>query len=99
MAIWWEATLEHNDLDPRNVMVKPNASVVLVDFNQAHIWGFIIRWNKHPKQLAPGCLPTSPIQHYWPLLGYGFADSEGEYVPWANWVPRQWIEDKNLAAE
>jgi len=98
LAIWWEAALEQNDLDPRNVIVKPDGSVVLFDFNQAHIWGFTIRWDLHPKQRDPKSLPTNPIQRYWPLP-CGFADSEGEIAPWADWIPRRWIEDKNLAAE
>ncbi|KAL2196357.1 hypothetical protein P885DRAFT_60962 [Corynascus similis CBS 632.67] len=92
LAIWWEAGLEHNDLDPRNVMVKPDGSVVLIDFNHAHIWGFTIRWDLHPKQRDPKSLPTNPIQRYWPLP-CGFADSDGEIDPWADWIPRRWIED------
>jgi hypothetical protein len=39
-------------------MVKPDSSVVLIDFNQAYIWGFTIRWGKHTKQQAPDLHPV-----------------------------------------
>lgn len=32
-TIWWEAAIKHEDVEPRNVIVKPDSSVVLIDFN------------------------------------------------------------------
>jgi hypothetical protein len=36
-TISWETAIDHYDIDTRNIMVKPNGTVVLIDFNQAYI--------------------------------------------------------------
>jgi hypothetical protein len=79
-------------------MVKPDGSVVIVDFNQAYIYEFTIRHDTHPKKKDPTRLPPSPIQRYWPLP-CGFADSVEDDGPWGHWVPERWLRDPELAAE
>jgi hypothetical protein len=100
IAIWWDAEVSHNDTEPRNVMVRDDGTVVLVDFNQAVVFRFNDR--VHPKYLegAPK-LPPSPIQRLWPFLPTGniIADPAHHGNPWANWVPQSWLKNKELAAE
>lgn len=67
LTIWWEAAILHNDVEPRNIMVKPDSRIVIIDFNQATIYDFI-RYNlKHPKRINTDSLPLTPIEWHWPL--------------------------------
>ncbi|KAL2127513.1 hypothetical protein VTI74DRAFT_10621 [Chaetomium olivicolor] len=98
MAIWWEAAVRHEDLEPRNVMVKPDGSVVIIDFNQAYIYDFTDACNYHPRRIDPSLLPPSPIEEYWSVPGR-FANSVEDDGPWGEWVPKSWLQNKDLAAE
>ena len=87
----------HGDLSPRNVMVEPDGSVLIFDFNQVEIFPFQRRQHsKHRDDADP--LPKSPIEHYWP-----YSPGAGTFTypcePWASWVPPRWLEDGELAAE
>lgn len=97
ISILWNAEVLHEDLSPRNVMVQPDGSVVIIDFNQAVVDPFYYR--PHPKY-DEGAYPPpgSPIWRHWPFSpGVGtFADP---WNPWASWVPQSWLEDRELAAE
>lgn len=97
-TIWWEAAVTHGDLEPRNVMVKPDGGVVIIDFNQAFIYEFTAHFDSHPKKRDPTLLPPSPIERCWPLPG-GFADSVGHGAPWGHWIPQSWVQNKELAAK
>ncbi|KAL2021345.1 hypothetical protein VTK56DRAFT_7316 [Thermocarpiscus australiensis] len=98
LTIWWEAAVTHDDMDPRNVIVKPDGSVVLVDFNQAYICEFTAMHDKHAKKQNPTLLPPSPIERYWPIPG-GFASSVRDGGAWGHWVPQSWLQNKELAAQ
>ncbi|KAL2173625.1 uncharacterized protein P884DRAFT_272997 [Thermothelomyces heterothallicus CBS 202.75] len=96
-SIFWNAEVLHRDLSPRNVMVQPDGSVVIIDFNQAVVYPFYYR--PHPKyDEGAHPLPPSPIKRYWPFApGAGtFADPGNQ---WASWVPQNWLENPELAAE
>ncbi|KAK4118959.1 hypothetical protein N657DRAFT_323490 [Parathielavia appendiculata] len=100
ISIWWEAEVLHGDLSPRNVMVRPDGSVVLIDFNQAVVYPFHYRSHpKHNKDARP--LPHSPIERHWPFApGTGtFADPGNQGNQWASWVPQSWLQNPELAAE
>ena len=97
-TIWWEAAIEHEDVEPRNVIVNPDGSVVLIDFNQTYINRFSCHKPKHPKEENPTPFPPTPIERYWPLPR-GFADGPEKRGRWADWIPKAWLSDKELAAE
>ena len=88
LFIWWCAAVKHEDVEPRNVMVKPDGSVVLIDFNHAYIYDFAAAPGTHPRERNPTSLPPSPIYHYW-------VDFCGSI--WRHWMPDSWLEDKALA--
>jgi hypothetical protein len=98
LKIWWDAAITHNDLSPRNVMAKPDGSVVIIDFNQVLIDDFIGYDLQHPRQQNPDSLPPTPIEWLWPLPS-GFANGPNKRGPWAKWIPQRWLEDQDLAAE
>jgi hypothetical protein len=96
-SIWWDAEVLHGDLSPRNVMVEPDGSVLIFDFNQVEISPFQFQpHSKHSDNANP--LPKSPIERYWP-----YSPGTGTFIypskPWASWVPPRWLEDGELAAE
>lgn len=41
LFIWWRAAVRHEDLVARNVIVKPDGSVVIIDFNNVYIYDFM----------------------------------------------------------
>jgi serine/threonine protein kinase len=90
-TIWRKAAVLHNDIVPRNVMVKPNGSIVIIDFNQATIYDFVVYDMQHPKDTDPDSLPLSPIEWHWPM--------PNRFNKWARWVPEKWLENKELGAE
>ncbi|KAL2141525.1 hypothetical protein VTI28DRAFT_2344 [Corynascus sepedonium] len=97
ISILWNAEVLHEDLSPRNVMVQPDGSVVIIDFNRAVVYPFYYR--PHPKyNEGAHPLPDSPIRRHWPFFpGVGtFADPGN---PWASWVPQSWLKNPELAAE
>ncbi|RYP20370.1 hypothetical protein DL765_002828 [Monosporascus sp. GIB2] len=63
-SILWNAEVLQGDLSPRNVMVQPDGSVVIVDFNQAVVYPFYHR--RHPKY-NEGAHPLPPPTHRAPL--------------------------------
>ncbi|EAQ84161.1 predicted protein [Chaetomium globosum CBS 148.51] len=91
VTIWRETAVLHNDIEPRNIMVKPDGNIVIIDFNQATIYDFILYDLKHPKDTDPDSLPLTPIEWHWPL--------PKSFDKWARWVPEKWLEDKELSAE
>lgn len=96
LFIWWYAAVRHEDLAARNVMVKPDGSVSIIDFNHAYIYDFTPNYDMHPRtrELNPRPLPPSLIERLWPFpWGY-----KADY-PWIHWIPQRWIEDPSLAAE
>lgn len=96
LFIWWHAAVKHHDVVPRNVMVKPDGSVAIIDFNNVYLNDFTASYNNHPRTRKnnPCPLPPSLIEQLWPFPGgYGY-----EY-PWIRWVPESWTKDPNLAAE
>lgn len=91
--ISWETAINHNDLDARNVMVKPDGNVVLIDFNQAYIELFsCYDESKNYKKGNPTALPPTPLERYW----HDVADSVG---PWRKWLPKTWLENEELGRE
>ncbi|KAK3385116.1 hypothetical protein B0H63DRAFT_501250 [Podospora didyma] len=64
IAIWWHAQIGHQDLAPRNVIVKDGNTVVIVDFNQCFIYSDM-GW-PDPKEKSP--FPPSPITRSWGSL-------------------------------
>ncbi|KAH6628864.1 hypothetical protein F5144DRAFT_594775 [Chaetomium tenue] len=98
ISIWWDAEVSHIDTEPRNVMVQPGGEVVLIDFNQAVVHRFE-KYLQHAKYLEGSHhLPCSPIERRWPCVpGWDeFADHDG---PWARWIPKSWLDNRELAAE
>jgi hypothetical protein len=61
--ISWEAGITHNDIEPRNVIVKPDDSVVIVDFNQADTNNY--KQHAMKQKYNPTGIPPSPILRYW----------------------------------
>lgn len=98
LKIWWLGRVTHDDLEPRNIIVKPDGSVVIVDFNQSYIYDFTARHDQHPRMLDPTQLPPSPIEQWWPIP-CGFADAAVDDGRWGHWIPQRWLQDKVLAAE
>ncbi|KAK4157792.1 hypothetical protein C8A00DRAFT_29329 [Chaetomidium leptoderma] len=96
LFIWWHAGVRHDDLVPRNVMVKPDGSVVIIDFNHVYIYDFTPSYDMHPRtrELNPRPLPPSLIERLWPFQR-GFKTD----YPWIRWLPQRWIENPILAAE
>jgi hypothetical protein len=99
-SIWWDAEVLHSDTEPRNIIVRDDGTVVLIDFNQAIVFRFSGR--KHPKYFegAPK-LPPSPLQRFWPFAPYPsiIADPAHHGNPWGHWIPKSWLKNKELAAE
>ncbi|KAG7293834.1 hypothetical protein NEMBOFW57_003892 [Staphylotrichum longicolle] len=101
ISIWWDAEVLHDDLESRNVLVRDDGTVVIVDFNQAFIYRYIDH-QQHPKYFEDEPqLPPSPIQRYWPFVlgGSGLTSTEDSGSTWANWIPQSWLGNQDLAAE
>jgi hypothetical protein len=87
ITIPWETGVTNHDVHPRNIMVKPDGSVVLIDFNRADI--------DFPKKDGSTPLPPSPIVWEWPYPpGPGIFRRH-----WSEWLPKGWHENRALAAE
>ncbi|KAK3290732.1 uncharacterized protein B0H64DRAFT_420885 [Chaetomium fimeti] len=101
ISIWWDAEVTHGDLEPRNVMVQGDGSVVLIDFNQAVVHRFQKHWPHAKYSKKAHHLPPSPIKRRWPFApgGANFANNEERDGPWARWIPQSWLGNKELAAE
>lgn len=111
ISIWWDAEVKHEDLEPRNVIVKGDGSVVIVDFNQAEVYKLFdndldsssnSQLRAHPKYWDDEpALPLSPIEWNWPVTPVGrFLTEPWEHDnPLADWIPKQWLQDADLAAE
>jgi serine/threonine protein kinase len=97
-SIWWEGLLDHRDLEPRNVMVRPDGSVAIIDFNHATLYEFTIYGDDHPRHLDPESLPESPIRRHW-LVPLGPISVHGMSGPWGHWFPGSWLRDMSLATE
>ncbi|KAL2196107.1 hypothetical protein P885DRAFT_69711 [Corynascus similis CBS 632.67] len=85
LFIWWYAAVRHDDLAPRNVMVKPDGRVVIIDFNNVYIYDFTPKYDMHPRtrKQNPRPLPPSIIERLWPYpIGY-----KGDYP---SWRPNGW---------
>lgn len=100
ITVSWDAEADHQDKAPRNIMVRDDGSVVLIDFNQAVVYPLF--GHPHPKywEGVPPLRP-SPIVRYWPFptSRSRLADSDAQVGLWANWIPRRWLENKEYAAE
>ncbi|KAK3291583.1 uncharacterized protein B0H64DRAFT_409485 [Chaetomium fimeti] len=96
LFIWWQAAVRHEDVVPRNVMVKPDGNVVIIDFNNVYIYDFTPSYDNHPRtrEVNRWPLPPSMIERLWPFpFGYKL-----DYT-WKHWIPQRWIEDPSVAAE
>jgi hypothetical protein len=98
LNLWWLGRVTHDDLEPRNIMVKPDGTVVIIDFNQSYIYDFTAQHDQHPRMLDPTRLPPSPVEWWWPIP-CGFADAVKDGGRWGHWVPQRWLQNKVLAAE
>ncbi|KAH6847370.1 hypothetical protein B0I37DRAFT_374895 [Chaetomium sp. MPI-CAGE-AT-0009] len=100
ISIWWDAEVTHVDTEPRNVMVRGDGSVVLIDFNRADVHRFQKNWPHAKYYEGSHHLPCSPIERRWPFPpgGDDFADNEEHDGPWARWIPQSWLSNKELAA-
>ncbi|KAK4099346.1 hypothetical protein N658DRAFT_430121 [Parathielavia hyrcaniae] len=99
LSIFWNAEVRHGDLTPRNAMVQPDGSVVLIDFNQAEVYPFY--YQPHPKyDEVPSLRFFSPIEKYWPLdpWGSGTFDVATPGNPWESWAPEAW-KNPDVTAE
>ncbi len=69
LFIWWHAAVKHQDLAPRNVMVKPDGGVVIIDFDDAWVNDFTSDYDRHPRtrERSPVPLPPSLIERLWPF--------------------------------
>ncbi|KAH6842355.1 hypothetical protein B0I37DRAFT_392947 [Chaetomium sp. MPI-CAGE-AT-0009] len=96
LFIWWRTAVRHEDVAPRNVMVKPDGNVVIIDFNNVYIYDFTPHYDSHPRtrERNPRPLPPSIIERLWPFPFRYQAD----YL-WKHWIPQGWIEDPSVAAE
>jgi hypothetical protein len=99
-TIFWDAEIEHMDLEPRNVMVQDDGNAVIIDFNHAMIYPFLYR--PHPKyENDKPKLSPNPMIHFWPAAPYPgtlvWPADEGN--PWGNWIPQAWFQNIDLAAE
>ncbi|KAK4251281.1 hypothetical protein C7999DRAFT_10963, partial [Corynascus novoguineensis] len=71
LFIWWYAAVRHDNLAPRNVMVKPDGSVVIIDFNNVNICDFTPKYDMHPhtRKQNPRPFPQSIINGSSLILG------------------------------
>ncbi|KAK4124609.1 hypothetical protein N657DRAFT_572214 [Parathielavia appendiculata] len=96
ISIWWDAEVLHRDLAPRNVMVKPDGSIVLIDFDRATVFPFYYRPHQKYKDGAPP-VPHSPIEQFWPFSpGWSIVTNRGS---WADWFPQSWLMNREFVAE
>ena len=96
LFIWWLAAVRHEDLEARNVIVKPDGNAVIIDFNNVYMYDFTAMYDTHPRtrEKNPRPLPPSLIERFWPSpRGYKSC------YPWIHWIPERWIEDPTSAAE
>jgi serine/threonine protein kinase len=101
MKIWWDAEVLHGDVSPRNVMIRDDGSVVIIDFNKTVACRFSNREPRRKHGENTNLRPSSPIEDYWPFHPRGnlFAHPERPRGRWADWVPQTWLKDKELIAE
>ncbi len=90
-SIFWDAELLHGDLEARNVMVKDDGSVVIINFNQAFMFKYGGREGDHPKRRGDPTLPESPIDRFW-RRSLGMPE-------WDRWIPESWLNNKDLITE
>lgn len=84
----WDAHVSQADIAPRNVIVKPDGNVVILDFNQATVWDF----SSSDFRVDGQTLPLSPIEEFWPPVSALFKGMQ-------SWIPKSWKEDMDLAME
>ncbi|EAQ84470.1 predicted protein [Chaetomium globosum CBS 148.51] len=89
LFICWNVAVRHDDVEPRNIMVKPDGNIVIIDFKNVYIYKFTPNRDMHPRTQKQGSLPLPPsiIERLWPFpRGYQL-----DY-PWIHWIPQRWIE-------
>ena len=90
----WYGMVRHMDYVPRNFIVRPDSSVVLIDFNDSFSEELAARGPKHPRLAGPTILPPSPIQDL-----FSVSSMVKPASPWYEWMPEGWSEDEDMAEE
>ncbi|KAL2146237.1 hypothetical protein VTI28DRAFT_4816 [Corynascus sepedonium] len=98
LFIWWRAAVRHDDLAPRNVMVKPEGRVVIIDFNSVYIYDFTPKYDMHPRTRKQNPRPSPPsiIERLW-FYPIGTKATTHGYIGYLNggsktqaWRPNGW---------
>ncbi|KAK4194538.1 hypothetical protein QBC40DRAFT_238416 [Triangularia verruculosa] len=113
ILLWWEVGLTHQDFAPRNVMIREDNSVVVIDFYQVRITTYLKNSDgKTPKERADDPkLPVSPIETYWPFRPswsfflvenaaggcWGTGYFNGGMEMTAEWLIETWSDDDRYA--
>jgi hypothetical protein len=90
-TIWWEAGIRSYDVAPRNVTVKPDGNVVLLDYNQVPFRPIEMGHDRYYPGMDPNRLPMSPIEWHW---HFPIDDNM-----WERWFPQEWLDNRELGYE
>jgi hypothetical protein len=93
---WWYGMVRHMDYAPRNFMVRPDATVVLIDFNDSLSEELAAGGGgSHPRFADPAMLPPSPIQQSLQSV----RSMVKRISPWYCWIPEGWRGDNDKIQE
>lgn len=99
ISIWGDAEVSHMDTEPQNIMVQGDGKVVLIYFNQAVVHP-LEKYSLYAKYMEGSYhLPCSPIERRWPFAPGGDEFPDKDDGPWARWIPKSWLDNRELAAE
>ena len=91
----WYGMVRHMDFAPRNFMVRPDGSVVLIDFNDSFSEELAAGGDSHPRLADPTMLPPSPIQESL----HSVSIMVKRISPWYRWIPEGWRGDEDKLQE
>ncbi|KAK0662505.1 hypothetical protein QBC41DRAFT_235104 [Cercophora samala] len=102
--IWWYAQVELEPISPRNVLIRKDNSVALINFEYAIVHRYIQfreSFLYHPKiEEKSTDLCPHPAMRHWPFYGFcGVSTFSIVAGIWWQWVPEEWLDDPEQAAE
>ncbi|KAK0742462.1 hypothetical protein B0T21DRAFT_434730 [Apiosordaria backusii] len=102
VRLYWEDTMiNHGNLDPSNVMIRPDFSIAITGWTSAELCDFHKK-REHPLQevedgIRDGPVEVqSPIEEYWPFCP-SYRRELTKKGSWKDWIPEAWRKDPRLA--
>jgi hypothetical protein len=93
ISIWWDAEVLHYDTEPRNIIIRDDGTVVLIDFNQAVVFSFLNR-QEHPKYFEDAPKPESWLKNKELAAEWVFQTWKGDLGKKYRDLPDEFLNDE-----